>query len=75
MGYFSNGQEADSYLAKYCDRCVHSLNCEVWDLHFDFNYEECNKPDSFLHRLIPRSDDRLDNKKCSMFVGKSVKEG
>ena len=78
MGYFSNGTEGESYYGQYCSRCIHEKpndgGCTVWLLHLLHNYEECNKPDSFLHVLIPRSGDRLSNKQCSMFVAKPALE-
>jgi hypothetical protein len=36
------------------------------------NYEECNKKDSILHLLIPRSSDGPWNDKCTMFFGKAT---
>lgn len=72
MGYFSNGIEGEFYEDKYCSRCIHGQNedkfCPVWAAHMLHNYAECNKPDSILHILIPRSEDRLSNEQCSMFV-------
>jgi len=67
MGYFSNGSEGAEYEAKWCSRCVHIGACSVWLLHFVSNHQECNKPDSFLHTLIPRSPDGLYNEQCTMF--------
>lgn len=72
MGYFSNGCEGDSYEAAYCSRCVHrdgkdgKSGCAVLLAHMLHNYEECNKPDSILHLLIPRVG--LSNGECSMFI-------
>ena len=68
MGYFSNGIEGMMYEEKYCQKCIHYEDCIIWQLHFDHNYEECNKEDSFLHELIPRKD--LGNDKCRMFIKK-----
>jgi hypothetical protein len=71
MGYFSNGTEDECYFEQYCSRCIHNdpdKGCNVWFLHMLHNYEECNKKDSFLHVLIPRSKDGLSNEQCSMFV-------
>lgn len=71
MGYFPNGTAGEMYEHKYCSRCVHSegdKGCTVWFLHMIHNYDECNKPDSFLHALIPRSESKLDNDECTMFV-------
>lgn len=72
MGYFSNGSEGESYYEEYCARCIHNGDgtgpyCPVWALHKDLNYDECNKPDSILHRLIPRTEDGMGNKECTMF--------
>ncbi len=68
MGYFANGTEGELYEAQWCERCVHygdSFGCEVLNLHMQFNYDECNKADSMLHKLIPR--DGITNEKCRMF--------
>lgn len=73
MGYFSNGTEGMMYESEFCSRCVHQngpdgeSGCAVWLLHMLHNYEECNKPDSFLHTLIPRRKDDLGNEQCAMF--------
>lgn len=70
MGYFSNGTEGEIYFERYCARCVHDANenCPVWAAHLIFNYDECNKPGSILHMLIPRSADGLGNEQCVMFL-------
>ena len=70
MGYFSNGTEGMGYRDRYCDRCKHDINedCAVWLAHLVANYEECNKKESVLHILIPRSEDGLRNEQCRMFV-------
>lgn len=72
MAYFSNGTEGESYEAQYCDRCIHQKHdeggCAVWLAHMLHNYDECNKPDSILHLLIPR--DGIWNRECKMFVEK-----
>ena len=72
MGYFSNSSEGMAYEARYCDRCLNQKpndgGCTVWLAHMLFNYQECNKEDSILHLLIPRSADKLDNAQCTMFV-------
>ena len=67
MGYFSNGTEGLIYAERYCDRCVNQDGCFIWDLHMNKNYEDCNKPDSILHVLIPLSTDKLSNEQCVMF--------
>ena len=43
-------------------------NCPVLLLHYVHNYKECNKAESFLHVLIPRSEDKLGNEQCRMFI-------
>ena len=68
MGYFSNGSEGMDYQEHYCSKCVHDekQSCPVWLLHLLHNYEECNKPDSFLHVLIPRT--KTGNGQCALFL-------
>lgn len=71
MGYFPNGTAGESYHEEYCANCIHDQQeggCPIWFLHGLHNYEECNKKDSFLHVLIPRSKDGLGNGICSMFL-------
>lgn len=68
MGYFSNGTEGEMYQERWCSRCLHHKGCAVWLLHLLHNYDECNKPDSFLHTLIPCSEEGVGNEKCTMFV-------
>jgi len=71
VGYFSNGTEGTSYQEAYCSECIHNqqeAGCPIWLLHMLHNYEECNKKESFLHILIPRSKDGLGNEVCSMFL-------
>ena len=73
MGYFSSGSEGMDYQAQWCDRCVHDhpeRGCPCWIAHMQHNYDECNKPDSILHKMIPRSEDGLSNEKCIFFVEK-----
>lgn len=72
MGYFSNGSEGEGYQSRYCDRCLFDnfekgIYCPIWSLHLLHNYEECNKPDSFLHDLIPR-EKPIGNARCKFFV-------
>lgn len=73
MGYFSNGSEGQSYHTQWCSRCIHEdekagLFCPVWSLHFEFNYAECRNDNSLLHKMIPRSADKLSNEKCNFFI-------
>lgn len=71
MGYFANGTEGESYQARYCCNCLHDQStCTIWYLHMMHNYAECEKPDSWLHELIPRSKDGCDNERCVMFIQK-----
>lgn len=70
MGYFSNGSEGEGYEEEYCSRCEHQDGCAVWLAHMLYNYDECNKENSILHLLIPRSKDHLGNERCSMFIEK-----
>jgi hypothetical protein len=70
MAYFSNGSEGAAFYAQNCERCVHEPNCTVWLLHLMRNYDECNKPDSMLHVLIPRTEDGW-NGDCTMFHAKA----
>lgn len=72
MGYFSSGSEGMDYEEHWCRRCLNgdgegAGRCVVWMLHELKNYDECNKPDSILHYLIPRTKDGLGNGKCEMF--------
>lgn len=72
MGYFPNGTAGELYEEEYCVRCIHyetdveKPGCPVWTLHLWHNYEEADKPDSFLHVLIPL-DEQGDNQQCAMF--------
>lgn len=71
MAYFPNGTAGDAYHEEYCSQCIHDQQeggCPIWFLHGLHNYDECNKPQSFLHILIPRTPDKLSNEVCSMFL-------
>lgn len=76
MGYFPNGTSFEIYHAQYCANCIHEPEnpddggCPVILAHLIHNYDECSKPDSILHLLIPKDDENLSNKKCSMFWGR-----
>lgn len=77
MGYFPNGTAGEMYTDRYCSRCIHDTaedGCPVMMAHMLFNYDECNKPESILHMLIPRSKDRLNNERCKMFVWNGQKD-
>jgi len=73
MGYFANGIEGGDYEEEYCCKCIHYSDnpevpqCPVLLLHELYNYDDCNKKDSFLHVLIPRNE-RGYNEKCTMFI-------
>jgi hypothetical protein len=71
MGYFSNGTEGELYFEKYCAKCIHEQNgkqCPVWDMHLIRNAEGFNITEATLDMFIPRSEDRLNNEQCRMFV-------
>jgi hypothetical protein len=68
MAYFPNGTAGLDYEDRYCSRCIHEDGCPIMLLHALHNYEECNKDDSFLHVLIPRSESGIDNEQCRMFI-------
>ena len=78
MGYFSNGTEGMMYEGKYCINCIREViihngqehGCPVWFMHFEYNYDECNNPDSLLHKMIPRNKEDTFNGKCLFFVDK-----
>lgn len=72
MAYFSSGTEGWSYYEHYCARCVHDKDesCPIWNAHQIHNYAECNKKDSILHMLIPRSKDGASNEACLLFIEK-----
>ena len=70
MAYFANGTEGMMYEDEYCSKCVHmheEHGCPCWDAHQLWNYDECNKPDSILHKMIPFRDDSFADK-CTFFV-------
>jgi len=74
MGYFSNGTEGMQYAAKWCNKCVHNHEehgCPCMDAHALWNYDECNKKDSVLHKMIPR--DALGNNAPCIFFKKEGK--
>jgi deoxyribodipyrimidine photolyase-like uncharacterized protein len=80
MAYFSNGTEGMNYESQYCDHCIHfkerdssgSQSCPIWDLHFEFNYDQHRKTKTgkaiarFLSSLIPMNKDGFADE-CSMF--------
>ena len=71
MAYFSNGTEGLSYQEEYCFKCRFDKDqkCPIWLLHLIHNYDECNKPDSFLHHLIPRRKaPNFGNEECFFFM-------
>lgn len=76
MGYFSNGTEGLMYEEAFCTRCIHygdpeSPGCPIWFAHLLYAYEETgtdSNAEAMLDLLIPRSEDRLYNLQCTMFV-------
>ena len=71
MAYFSNGFEAAAYNEAFCCRCEfwhEELGCPVWAAHELWGRDECDKPDSVLDRMIPRTEDGLGNGRCFCFV-------
>lgn len=78
MGYFSNGTEGDMYYERWCARCIHERSyretgegpgCMVWMIHQLYNYDALDdeKLHTTLNLLIPRSEGKLDNERCTMF--------
>jgi len=51
-----------------------AIGCPVWMLHMTHNYDECNKPDSFLHHLIPQDKENCWNERCAMFIDRRQSE-
>lgn len=75
MGYFSNGCEGEDYWERWCAKCIHDdmeagRGCPVLLAHLLWNYDECNKPDSILHKMIPRSEEGRRNGRCFAFSEK-----
>jgi hypothetical protein len=72
VGYFSNGSEADTYQAQWCDFCVHmapTTTCPIWDLHLLYNYDQQKRDTTrrALEMFIPRAENG-GNDRCKMFV-------
>ena len=68
----ANGTEGLGYEEIYCWSCVHNHSdwgCPCWDSHQLWNYEECNKKDSILHKMIPRG--KQGNEECIFFRKKA----
>lgn len=73
MGYFPNGTAGGMYEEEYCMNCIHGTGddpCAVMLAHNLYNYDECDKPESILHLLIPLRKDDLGNEQCRMFVAR-----
>lgn len=73
MAYFSTGSEGGGYTEHYCKNCLNwkkDVGCPIWSLHWDFNYKQCDDPklEKILSRLIPRTEDKLSNEECSMWL-------
>lgn len=76
MAYFANGTEGMAYEARWCDKCAHNHpehSCPCLGAHVLWNYDECNKPDSILHKMIPRDKDG-NNGKCIFFAQGETQE-
>jgi len=92
MAYFSNGSEGSDYEDRYCSRCVNwrdristrplsdgMESCPIWDLHFNYNYDQCGKTKlaktiaNILGDLIPRREDGFAGE-CKMFIETSQTE-
>lgn len=75
MAYFPNGSDAESYFARYCDRCVHQEGgCPVLEFHHDWNYDQVGENADWLKKhvldtLWPREPVYgIHNGDCRMFV-------
>jgi hypothetical protein len=79
MAYFSSGTEGEKYNEKYCERCINwrdlqdgrGSGCPIWDIHFLFAYDECNKKTAgkkILDTLIPSNSKTGFAEECSMFL-------
>lgn len=76
MGYFANSTEGLAYEETFCSRCVHNneeVGCPVMLAHLLWNYEECNKPESILHKMIPQHG--IQNLACFSFVEAGLESG
>lgn len=76
MGYFANGSEGEQYDLDFCTHCVHmhpDHGCPCWTAHMLWNYNESNRPDSILHKMIPREG--VFNGACIFFVKKEATDG
>jgi hypothetical protein len=76
MGYFPNGTSGTIYQEEYCDRCVHMLperGCPCDTAHMLWNYDECNKKDSILHKMIPINKKGF-NEQCIFFQQNELEE-
>lgn len=69
MGYFPNGTAGSEYESKVCSKCRHQKpddgGCPIWLAHLLFNYKDGAQ--EVLDVLIPRSEEGLGNKTCTMF--------
>lgn len=56
MAYFSNGSEGEMFHDRFCCKCKRDADndCPIWLMHLLYNYDECNKEDSLLHKMIPK---------------------
>lgn len=71
MGYFSNGTEGMGFEENFCCRCVLydllPMGCPIWAAHQEFNYRDCNNPESILHWFITQTDIH-GGQKCDWFT-------
>ena len=72
MGYFSNGTQGMDYEARYCARCRHFKpddgGCPIWMAHHLHNYSSNEDVKQILDLLIPRTESKLDNEQCALYV-------
>lgn len=79
MGYFPNSTANDIYVVDYCENCEYNpileddLPCICMTMHFLFNYNECNKKDSLLHKMIPLDENGF-NGACTFYTPISKEE-
>lgn len=66
MAYFSNGTEGSDYEERYCNRCIHQVDCQIWLLHLIWNGDGGDR-ETVLDGFIPRTKDGIGNEECRMF--------
>lgn len=70
MGYFPNSTDAEGYITKYCERCINSPDCPVFELQELWNYDVVGEnkdliKEEGLELFIPRKG--VVNERCTMF--------